>query len=198
MRTPVKWLAVVAVLSAGCASTQISTTWRNPAYADRAPRKVLVAAEIPTAAARHQLEQQLSQQLREKGVAAVPFTTFDTSGGKPDSAAIEKAARAGGFDGVVMSRMIGVTQHYSYSPGGYGGYGWYGYGYGYGLGYVDLVEAAHIETNLYSLRQARPELVWSGSSSTVSSGANGTALSRRDIDHYTKVIATRLTRDVLG
>ncbi len=185
-------LAGACLLCAGCASTHVATTYTNDALTERLPTKILVAADVPTAAARHEMERQLADDLSKAGVQAVPYTSLETSGETPSESDVQTAARSQGFDGVLSSRLVGTSPHYTYMPGYYGMYGW-----GYG-GYWGPIPAAQIETDLFRIGPDQPQLIWSGATSTLSSGASGTTMDRRDIDHYSKVVTNRLRRDVSG
>src|SRR4051812_48239451 len=79
MRKHIGALIAVVLTAAGCASTQVSTTWNNPAKAGVRPSKVLVVASVPTIAVRNSLERDLTAKLGDLGIQAVPLSRIDPS-----------------------------------------------------------------------------------------------------------------------
>ena len=99
---------------------------------------------------------------------------------------LRAAIKAGGFDGVLVTRLLSVDKDQEYTPAstysnprtryyGGGGGGLYGYGF-YGFygttwaqvhepGYFETSTTLKLETNLYSV--ATDGLVWTGQSKTV-------------------------------
>ena len=87
------------------------------------------------------------------------------------------AIEGGSFDGVLISRLLGVDQNEEYVPPssytvptthyGYGYYGYYGASYTtvHEPGYFKTNKTFRVETNLYSV--ASSDLVWSGQSATL-------------------------------
>jgi len=93
---------------------------------------------------------------------------------------IRGAIEGGGFDGVLITRVLSVDKDKEYTPGstynnprtryyggGYGYYGFYGTTYAevHEPGYFDTSTTFRLETNLYSV--ATNGLVWTGQSETV-------------------------------
>jgi len=100
---------------------------------------------------------------------------------------LRAAIAAGGFDGVLVTRLLSVDKEQEYTPastydnprtryyttgggGGLYGYGFYGfYGTTYAQvhepGYFETSTTIRLETNLYSV--ATDALVWTGQSETV-------------------------------
>ena len=115
---------------------------------------------------------------------------------------IRGAIEGGSFDGVLITRLLGVDQSEEYVPPTthtvpttYHGYGYYGY---YGASYAVVHEPGYfktnttfrLETNLYSV--ATGDLVWSGQSETL----NPESLTEV-IDSMTAAVAKKLKEEQL-
>jgi hypothetical protein len=115
----------------------------------------------------------------------VPGYAFFTTNDLQDAAKNSAAIKAGGFDGLIVMRMVSerteVNAHWTGYPGyygglwgpyglygghrygryGYHGYGYGGYGYGYGMGTMVTTDRIFsIETNIYEFPSEK--LLWSG------------------------------------
>ena len=102
-------LALPAMLSAGCASTDIQAQWTDPEFANRSLQgaTVLVDCDAHETALRRICREQLSQQLRAAG--AVPVVSDGAEGaadapGKVSEATLS-AAREAGARAVLTSRI---------------------------------------------------------------------------------------------
>ena len=172
----------VAALTSCAASTQLTSSWADPAAAGRSYKKIVVVGVTDKAPIRREYEDAFSRELAARGVQATPSYNF----GGPDSKLDKDAAMAKlqelGADAVLVTRLVDketVNTYYppSYSsvaaPSPYYG-GWYGYysmGYSYMStpGYTEENKVFRLETNFYDV--LNDKLAWSGlTETTVSSG----------------------------
>lgn len=198
MRKRIVGLLGCLLLAAGCASTQMTATWRNPTYAGAPPRKVLVVGLIPDQALNHQVEQQLAARLAGENIQAAPLFAYLPAGARAGKDQILDVARRNGFDSIIVSRFKGTTVSASYAapgPWGFNDY-WSAYGYGpgyyggYGAGYVAPPPEEQMETSLFEVRTG--VLIWTGSSATFPSGdANA------DVSQFVSTVIDNLNKQVL-
>ena len=184
---------------AACSGTKttIPMTWRNPGYEGMTFKKLLVIGVGESDGARRLFEDEFAEALSSEGASAqaswvlLPQTTQLTE------EQIAATVATGGFDGVLVTRLLSVdkTQEYvrghSYTvPPPYRGYGYYRY---YGASYAVVHEPGYfktnttfrLETNLYAVRNGG--LVWSGQSDTL----NPSSL-KDVIDSATHAVAKKL------
>jgi hypothetical protein len=176
-------VAALALLSlTSCAATsQLTTSWADPAAAGRGFKKVVIVGASPNSAVRRMYEDTFASELRSRGIEAIPSYTVVGEGqlNKDDASAKLKEV---GADGVIVTRLVDKETVENYYPPTYSTYaapsayygGWYGYynmGYSYMStpGYVEQNHVYRVETNLYDV--ANDKLAWSGlTESTLSSG----------------------------
>jgi hypothetical protein len=171
----VSWRAVVlvaGVLALASCRSPFTNVWEDPGWQGEPLRKVLVIGKQVDAATRRAYEDALSAQLFAIGIQAEPShrSVPDDSLG-PE--AIERALAAGGHDGLIAARLIGVDERARYLPGvqrspagrgsAAGWRSWHGFSQP-GTWRVDRI--ARIETQVWSLA-GESQLIWAGSSETV-------------------------------
>jgi uncharacterized membrane protein YgcG len=176
----------LAALLGGCATTQMSAEWRDPAFppASLAGRRVLVVCRAPDEAMRRLCEDQWSSQLGARGVAAsqsyaiagFPWASGDTSD------EMRAAVRASGVAAVASMSLypsefavvnpgpqvgVGVSGG---SGGGYrgGGFSFGGIGISVPIGGATPTHSLTASSSLVDMGSGR--LVWSGSANTPTSG----------------------------
>jgi hypothetical protein len=186
-----RFLAVVvaALTIAGCASTTMQSTWRDPAYTGGAFRKVLVLGQFARdVTARRVLEDTLAARIRAAGTDAVPGWQYLPSEGPVDEAGFNAAVAASGADGILMVRLLGVDTQMQVSPMLVPGPGpaWYGYySRWYAVPQVTQYQIAVVETTLLDVKTRR--IVWAGTSETF----NPTSV-QKDAPGYADLIARTL------
>lgn len=144
-------------------TTKLEKTWTDPSLkvgTDIPFKKILVVAATK--------DDPSNRIVEDKLVAAVKNATAVQSyaylkPGDTDQAAVEQKLKQDGFDGLIVMRLKNVEKSSSYVPGSYYG-GWYGYRYA-SPGYITTDENFIVETNIYSLKEAK--LLWSGTTSTL-------------------------------
>lgn len=162
---------VLLLLGAGCASTTLTSVWRDPTYAGGPLKTVLVMGISEETGIRRIFEDEFSAKLRSIGVVAIPSYTLIPQDGPAERAALDAAIATAGAQGVLVTRLLRIERRTNYAPGyvsavpavgyyrnfhGYYNSAWVRYAPPQAYDY-DVVA---LETNLWSPRQG--ELVWSG------------------------------------
>jgi hypothetical protein len=168
-------------LTSCAATSQLTTSWADPAAANRSLKKVVVVGATPNAAVRRMYEDSFASDLKARGIDAVPSYTVAGEGQLNKDEASAKLKELGA-DAVIVTRLVDKQQYENYYPPTYSTYaapsayygGWYGYysmGYSYmsSPGYVEQGQIYRVETNMYDVQNDK--LLWSGiTESTLSSG----------------------------
>ena len=153
----------VATLAMGCATTEMTSTWTDPSAKGAAMSKIAVVCMTKDEGLRRIAEDTTAAQMT--GAQAVPSYQALGDTDLKDREAVKAKLRAGGFNGVLVMRLAGVSEQVTAVPydtfDGY--YGWAGSTV-YGPGYLQTDTIVHVVSNLYSLDQNK--LVWSGTSKT--------------------------------
>jgi hypothetical protein len=170
--------ALVVLAASACAGTKWVNTWTEPGAAGRAPlKKILVIGMSADMANRKAFEDSMVASLKGYKVVATPSMQV-----LPEGQASEEALRAkvkeGGYDGVIITRLVSVDEQTDYVPpsGGVvaGGYGWGPYygGYGgwystvYSPGYLVNTTIVRLQTRLWGTEGEGTPL-WTGVSESV-------------------------------
>lgn len=161
---------IAAVIVAGCASTQIVSTWKDPELGRVAFRKVLVVFQHAEPAVRRALEDEMARDIPDAQPAYTLFSDAEVG----DLDRVKARVRAEGFDSAVIMRIVSVEREVSYRPGrvhavpafynefwGYWGHGWRAV---YDPGYLRSDRIVTIATNVYSVGDDK--LVWASQSET--------------------------------
>jgi len=171
-------LAVLSLVAfTSCAApSKLTSSWTDPAAANRGFKKVVVVAATPNATVRRQFEDAFTAELRARGVDAVQSYSFSGQGQLDKDAALAKL-REVGADGVVVARLVDKQQYETYYPPTYstvaapsayygGWYGYYSMGYSYmsSPGYVATNQVYKVETNVYDV--TNDKLAYSGLTET--------------------------------
>jgi len=184
-KTRLSTLCVFLIALTACSktSTSISQSYRNPGYEQTVFQKLFVIGVAQNQESRKAFEDTFASAIANEGGRAQA-----SWGVLPDSTQLSEeqirgAIEGGGFDGVLITRLLSVDEDKEYTPastynnprttyygGGYGYGGYYGfYGTTYAKvhepGYFETSTTFRLETNLYSV--ATNSLVWTGQSETV-------------------------------
>jgi hypothetical protein len=202
MTTRFLWsLAVGAAVLAACGTvTKIPNAWRNPAHEGMPFKKIFVIGVAESNVNRRRFEDHFAAVLSgPRAVASPSYGTLPQSHRLTEEQ-VRGAIEGGGYDGVVVTRLLGVeekTEHVpprSYTvPRHYRGvYGYYGTTWDtvHEPGYSTTRTILRLETNLYDV--ATGELVWSGQSETFDPSSLTDS-----IDSVTKAVAKRLRKEGL-
>jgi hypothetical protein len=167
---------LAAVLLAGCAttSTQLVNTWKDPTAGQTRFKKVLTVCACKDDGTRRSVEDRLAAAIK----GSEPSYSVLSDDQLGDRNRTKQALLDGGFDGVVMLRLVSVDKSSTYVPGQayvvpmgyhsmYGGWGYGGYaayGTAYDPGYVRNDQVVNFDTNIYSV--ANEKLLWASRSQT--------------------------------
>jgi hypothetical protein len=160
-------LATALALIGACA-TRFVNTWKSPEWTGPPLRNLLVVGNAPDGVARRAYEDAMGAELAKIGVRAEPSYRV-LPGESLEREAVARAVVAGGHDGLVTARLVGVDQRATYVAGGptYGPYvGWRAWGGFYEPGYVKVDQIARIETQVWALA-GQGTMIWAGVSETV-------------------------------
>ena len=178
-------VALCPVAACSKTTTSISQSYRNPGYEQAVFKKLLVIGVAENQQGRQAFEDAFVKAIAEQGGSAHTSWGVLPKSEQLTEEEIRGAVEAGGFDGVLITRLLAVDKEEEYTPGSTylnpktsyyaGGYG-YGYGGYYGFygttyakvhepGYFETSTTIRVETNLYSV--ANDGLVWTGQSNTV-------------------------------
>ena len=162
-------VSLAAMVAAGCASTTLQSTWKDPGYSEGPFRKFFVIGlSARDITARRVFEDVMVARLNAAGVQAVPEWQHLRGDGQADEGSVAAAVAGTGADAVLMARLIGIDTRISVTPAVVPGpgFGWYGgYSGWYAAPQVTQYDIAIVETTLFDTRTKR--LVWSATSETV-------------------------------
>jgi hypothetical protein len=170
-------LAASAVGS--CKSTKLVASVKNPAYAGRHFKRVLVIGMSDNPAIRSDFEDAMANALNRDGVHAIPGHNIllRPKSAKMDPDYLKAQIKEHNIDAVIVSRLVGVKNEVTYIPGQvytvpypyYNSfYGYYGsiYPRVYSPDYLREDKTVRVETNLYGTSTPDGEFVWTGISDT--------------------------------
>ncbi len=160
--------AVLAVAAAGlaCASTRITSSWRDPGVGSVQFRKVVGVALARDATLRRLAEDEFVRALGPDtalaGYAVIPDEEVE------DRDKARTRVEAAGADGVVVFRLVGVETEQRWVPPTSYGHAWGYWGWAapvvYDPGYLQTDRIVQVETTAYRVSDAR--LVWAARSET--------------------------------
>ena len=202
MKGKLLWCLVVLAVLAGmaCATkTTLSNVWRSDSYPSGTMQRILVIGIAENEANRRSFEDAFAASLAAQKVDAVASYQLLPGNERLSRASIENAISGRGFQGVLVTRLLGFDEETTYVPPstyvrpGYYGYGMYGY-YGaswdvvHDPGYTVTKTVVRLETHLYDARTA--DLVWAAHSDTFDPSSIDDI-----IDSVTKKLSRRLAED---
>lgn len=185
-----RWISRAAVLSfallvAACAApTVMNTQWSDPQFTAKPIRSILVVGVVRDTSNRRAYEDALAALLAARGIKAVPAYRFAPESGAISQEKMEQAVRESGVAGVLLTRVVDVSQSLQVSPGMYigpahGGFGGFYGAYGgmwassfYVPPTVYTQQNLIADTQLFETKDYK--MVWSASTTT-SLGYNSTS-----------------------
>jgi len=161
MRT---FAAVLLLALAGCSTTQVKDTWKDPAFAGPALKQVMVIGVSRSDANRRAFEDGFTKALADAGVRASP-TYPDLPGTAPiPHERILATVKQSGSDGVLVARVLKRDVALTPSSGsqvsrqGFGSY--YRGAHVEMADFVDSYEVLTIEASVWNSASEKP--VWTG------------------------------------
>ncbi len=166
-------LCACAVFLTSCATTTLTTVWKDEAFHGKI-KKIVVVGAFRKPAARNLFEDEFARQLKAHGVEAIASYTLVPINELPEKDLLMAKIRETGADAALVTRMVDKKTVESYVPGevyvvphSYRRWGPY-FDYIYTPGYMVREEYAYAETNIYETNTQ--QLIWSAMSSTLLSG----------------------------
>lgn len=177
----------------GCATTQISSAWKDPEYTGT-PHKIMVIGLAKKPAIRRMFESEFVTQLKARGVNAFASYTVLSDKLESNNSVIAAKMKEQGADVMLITRLTSkktvqtivpgtITTTPTYAPGTmhsmhtmhprdgrWPDYYRSGYETLYTPSYIAEDEYAVAETNLYSAKDDK--LIWSATSETEIGGSN--------------------------
>jgi hypothetical protein len=158
-------LAVLAI--GGCASTRISSTWRDPGVGPVQFERVVGVALTQDPTLRRMAEDEF---VRKVGPAhAIAGYTIIPDDELKDRDAARKRIEAAGVDGAVVFRLVGVEKQERWVPPTSYGSAWSYWGWAGPMvsepGYLTTDRVVEVETTAYRVSDAR--LIWAARSNTL-------------------------------
>jgi hypothetical protein len=180
---------VAALSAASCASTDMTSTWTDPAAKGASLSKVAVICMAKDPGLRRMAEDTAAAQL--VGAQGTPSYRVLGDMDLKDKAAVKAKLKEQGFQGVLFMRLAGVTEQVN--PVSYSSFdGYYDYAAGavYDPGYLQTDTVVHVISNLYSLQDDK--LIWSGVSQTFDP-----ASAKSFMNDVSKAVAKSIQKDRL-
>ena len=194
-----------ALLGACAAPTVLNTQWANPQFAGKPPlRSVLVLGITQDPSTRRIFEDQMVAQLQTRGVQAVPSYRFAPDAGAVEQVKLEQAVKEAGVSGVLLTRVVNVSEQVHVTPGmvmgppmGYGFGGFYGY-YGgmWATSYYmppTVYTTQHVAADTRLFDTAGYTLLWSASTTTTPSGGSLESM----LQQFSQLIVGAMAKDGL-
>lgn len=171
-----------AWLLASCASTQMTSVWRDSQYTGGPLKKIAIIVVNKDDLTRRMLEDETARSLAGGRTQVVPSYTVMEKLVKDDTT-IKNTLVANGFDGALVGRLAALVEDKTYRPpstyvafggpyvgagpayGTFGGYYGYAYTVAYDPGYTRVDTRAVVETILYKLPEAKP--IWTGTTESM-------------------------------
>jgi hypothetical protein len=207
------WVLLVGLLAcciwalASCASTQMTSVWRDSQYQGGPLKKLAIIVVNKDDPTRRMVEDVIARSLAGGTTQVLPsYTVLEKL--EKDQAAIKNVLLAQGFDGALVGRVAAVVKDETYRPpatyvafggpylgpgpgyGTFGGYYGYAYNVAYDPGYTRVDTRVVIETILYKLPEAKP--IWTGTTESMNPN------SREElVDRVVHLIGTELRNEKL-
>jgi hypothetical protein len=198
-------LSIVLLASFGvsCSTkTKVSSQWLSPDYKGGPMHKILVIGIAETSLGRRSYEDRFAEALNGSGADAVSSYRFLPTDERLTKEQLEDVLRRDGFDGVIVTRLLEVTEETTHVPpsthvvpaygrrGGY--YGYYGRNYDviHSPGYTRTSEVVRLETRLWNA--ADSQLAWGITSETFDPTSTDDAIAS-----VTKKLVQELSKDGL-
>ena len=111
-------LAFLALALTGCATSTLLSHWRDESFDGAAYKKIFIIGMSPVPENRRSFETEFARQLDARiGADGVPSSDVIPDFTKLDSLAVVEAVRSGGFDAVLVTRLVRIDKELKYSSG---------------------------------------------------------------------------------
>ena len=159
-------------------STTIIDSWKDPDAKPFAFKKVVAIAVLPDETNRRITEDQICKNVKNPAIDCVRSWTIIPQDRASDLEFAKARIAEGGFDGVIMMRLVGLDEKtrtvttgyvasYAVTPyyNSFSGYYSYAWPRVYSQSSTDVNQLVRVETNFYSVKEQK--LLWSGVSETM-------------------------------
>jgi hypothetical protein len=162
---------------AGCSTLKMQS-WSDPAISERPIGKVMVVGIAQSATTCRMFEAHFVEELKIQGITAVSGHGLIQPTDRITEAQIDEALATGGFDSILITRLVGEQSQSQYVQTGYQSafpsyynhyHGYYAHSVVSPVGYVDTVTEYQLETNLFDAESGK--LVWGGIKSVYDSSS---------------------------
>lgn len=206
-----RWFAGLASIAAvfavvGCAApTVLNAQWTDPKFSAKPIRSILVVGITRDSTNRRVFEDAMVAQLAARGVKAMPSYRIAPESGPVSEVAMQQAMSDLGATGVLLTRVVNVSQSVQVTPGmnmgpsrgfGFGGfYGFYGGMWSSSMQApptITVRENTLADTRLFEAKDFA--MVWTASTTTQTSGSGTTASL---LEQFATLITGALAQDGL-
>lgn len=201
VRNPLGFGILIAMLITGCATTKISSVWKDQSYQVKI-RNIMIIGISKYPANRRTLEDEFVKQINLRGTDAVVSYTILPENKDDNKVVIASKMKELGADAVLITRIASRETVYTkltganYTPPTYystwSDYYEYSRTNVYSPGYVEEKKYAIMETNIYDA--GKDKLIWSASSATEIFGSDR---DQKFIKSYVDVIVKNMVEQKL-
>lgn len=117
-RQKILLIIILIILCAliSCATTTLTSVWKDPAYQDRQIRKVLIIGVSDKPAIKRLFEDEFVRQMQTKGIEGVSSYTVLPSEGLQDKDIIQSKVKEFNIDAILITRLIDKKKVETYYP----------------------------------------------------------------------------------
>lgn len=109
-------LLALAALVTGCATTEVTSTWKDPSYQGR-PKKILVYTVLKNQLRRRVFEDEFVGHFKYRGIDAVPGYAVFPGEELVKKEALEEKLKSMGFDTLLLTQVTGTKKEQVQVPG---------------------------------------------------------------------------------
>lgn len=203
-------VVMLLIVTACAAPTVLNTRWADPQFSAKPVRSILVVGITKDTSNRRVYEDAMVALLSARGVKAQPSYLFAPEAGPVSFEAMQKVMADSGAAGVLLTRVVNVSQSVRVTPGmdmgprstafgssrGMGMRGFHGFYDGmwassfHSPPTISVDETVAADTRLFETRDF--SVVWSASTTTTTSGSGGTTAL---LQQFATLIAETLAKD---
>ena len=174
LRIPLLGIVLLTALC-GCATTELTNTWKDPAYQGGSVKKIMVVGISNQASVRRTFEDTFAEILKAKGVEVVPSHTLVPEDGQMSEDKLRAAVEQSGAGAVLITRMVErQTETAVTAPPPVGAYRRTYSGY-YSSAWIGYYEPVTVQQFHYVVAETtlfvgdNPQPVWTGTTRTMES-----------------------------
>lgn len=153
-------LVTIVIIVLSCTTTKFTASWKDPSFSRGPYAKILVIGIFRQGAGRNLYEDIFAQQLKKRGMEAIPSHLVFPSDAQLTKDVIVQKVQEMAVDSVLLTRLVDSVS-YQDMPGYY--YNYWDYTQASNA-FIIQAQIGYLETNFYDAKTEK--LVWSGSSTT--------------------------------